>query len=74
MSRQVGVVKFDLGEKHPDIIVRDIRIWTHCSDITTSNDDNDDEQKAVEVWSYSGRFLQYVDLWSRPLWLQPHSN
>ena len=72
MSRQVGVVKFDLGEKHSDIVVKDIRIWTHYSDTITTTVNG--EQENGEIWSYNGRFLQYVDLWSLPLWLQPHSN
>lgn len=69
MSRQVGVVKFDLGERHSDIIVKDIRIWTN-SNKTTADEANNVEQN-FDIWSYSGRFLQYVDLWSLPLWLQP---
>lgn len=70
MSKQVGVVKFDLGENHSDVIVKDIRIWANSNNIRDDETNNDEQD--IDIWSYSGRFLQYVDLWSLPLWLQPH--
>ncbi|SMN17885.1 similar to Saccharomyces cerevisiae YOR060C SLD7 Protein with a role in chromosomal DNA replication [Maudiozyma saulgeensis] len=67
MLRQVGVLKFDLGERHTDIVVKDVQIWTN-NDTLKDEHQNDN----VSIWSHSGRFMQYVDLNMLPLWLRPN--
>ncbi|CAB4256276.1 similar to Saccharomyces cerevisiae YOR060C SLD7 Protein with a role in chromosomal DNA replication [Maudiozyma barnettii] len=67
MLRQVGLLKFDLGERHADIVVRDVQIWIDRDMAQEEEHDND-----TTIWSYSGRFIQYVDLNMLPLWLRPN--
>lgn len=62
--RQVGALRFDLGERHAEIVIRDVQVWAEESDGGVSG--------AVQ-WEGSGRFLQYVDMGALPLWLAPQA-
>ena len=56
--RQAGTLKFDLGERHADVVIRDVQVWQESGGETP-------------IWSGQGRFLQYVDMGALPVWLAP---
>lgn len=59
MFCQVGLLVFDLGERHADIVIRDVQLWS-----------KDAVKDSDSVSVVKGRFLQYVALDMLPLWLE----
>ncbi|GAV47674.1 hypothetical protein ZYGR_0H05200 [Zygosaccharomyces rouxii] len=56
MLEQNAVLKFTLGEKYDDIIVKDVQLWSQ------------EPPKADGIKQLKGRLLQYVDMNKLPLW------
>ncbi|GAV52687.1 hypothetical protein ZYGR_0AG06780 [Zygosaccharomyces rouxii] len=56
MLEQNAVLKFTLGEKYDDIIVKDVQLWSQ------------EPSKIDGIKQLKGRLLQYVDMNKVPLW------
>lgn len=59
MLRKTGVLRFELGGKYDDIIIRNVQLWQDMP--------NDEDEPEVRI--LKGKFLHYLDLDKTPLWV-----
>lgn len=63
MLEQNAMLKFTLGGKYDDIIVKDVQLWSQEVSLSSLPAGKSSETKQVE-----GRLLQYVDMNKLPIW------
>lgn len=59
MLSKVGVLKFGLGDKYGQTVIRDVQLWREV----------ENNQLQVKEKDLRGRFLCYIDLDQIPLWI-----
>ncbi|EDO15640.1 hypothetical protein Kpol_489p21 [Vanderwaltozyma polyspora DSM 70294] len=70
MFEKLAVLKVKLGDRHSDIVLRDIQLWRKPLDGDNDNGLDRSISNVKEINYLKGEFLQYIDINKIPLWLR----